>query len=74
MLVALSLLQIAAISADPPSPPREKVLETTPVVPIEGRRRPGQQRDLPDRITQENPGAVRPPPPEAFGFASLTLI
>jgi hypothetical protein len=33
---------------------------------IEGRRRPGAERDLPERITQENPGAVRPPPPEAF--------
>jgi hypothetical protein len=33
---------------------------------IEGRKRPGHQRALPDRITQDNEGAVRPPPPEAF--------
>ncbi|MCF8706883.1 hypothetical protein [Rhizorhapis sp. SPR117] len=33
---------------------------------IEGRTRPGYQRPLPDRITQDNEGAVRPPPPEAF--------
>ncbi|MFC4294745.1 hypothetical protein ACFO0A_06685 [Novosphingobium tardum] len=33
---------------------------------IEGRRRPGFQKDLPDRIEQMNTGAVRPPPPEAF--------
>lgn len=33
---------------------------------IEGRKRPGQQRELPDRVTQDNVAAVRPPPPEAF--------
>lgn len=33
---------------------------------IDGRRRPGTSKRLPDRITQENAGAVRPPPPEAF--------
>ena len=33
---------------------------------IEGRRRPGYERPLPERITQDNPGAVNAPPPEAF--------
>jgi hypothetical protein len=33
---------------------------------IDGRRRPGYQNDLPDQVTQDNPGAVRAPPPEAF--------
>lgn len=33
---------------------------------IEGRKRPGHQRTLPERVTQDNEGAVRPPPPEAF--------
>jgi hypothetical protein len=33
---------------------------------IEGRKRPGYQPRLPDKVTQENIGAVRPPPPEAF--------
>jgi hypothetical protein len=34
---------------------------------IDGRRRPGgTQRELPDPVTQDNPGAVRAPPPEAF--------
>jgi hypothetical protein len=34
---------------------------------IDDRRRPGvPQRTLPDRVTQDNPGAVRAPPPEAF--------
>lgn len=34
---------------------------------IDGRRRPGvTQRALPEKVAQENPGAVRAPPPEAF--------
>ncbi|MDE8651658.1 hypothetical protein [Novosphingobium album (ex Liu et al. 2023)] len=33
---------------------------------IQGRRRPGYDPRLPGRITQDNPGAVRAPPPEAF--------
>jgi hypothetical protein len=33
---------------------------------IEGRRRPGFQKELPERIEQVNTGAVRAPPPEAF--------
>ncbi len=33
---------------------------------INGRRRPGYQPPLPDKVTQSNPGAVRAPPPEAF--------
>jgi len=33
---------------------------------LEGRRRPGAERILPERVRQENAGAVRAPPPEAF--------
>ena len=33
---------------------------------IDGRRRPGDEKTLPDPVTQTNIGAVRPPPPEAF--------
>ncbi len=33
---------------------------------IEDRRRPGFRNTLPDRLTQDNAGAVRAPPPEAF--------
>ncbi|MCJ8155886.1 hypothetical protein [Sphingomonas sp. LaA6.9] len=40
---------------------------------IEGRKRPGQQRQLPDKVSQENPGAVRPPPPEAFPADSFPV-
>ncbi len=33
---------------------------------IDGRRRPGYVTELPAPVTQNNPGAVRAPPPEAF--------
>lgn len=33
---------------------------------LDGRRRPGRIETLPEAVTQENPGAVRAPPPEAF--------
>lgn len=33
---------------------------------LDGRRRPGIQKKLPDRIIQNNPGAISAPPPEAF--------
>jgi len=33
---------------------------------IDGRRRPGVPKILPGRVTQNNPGAVSAPPPEAF--------
>ena len=33
---------------------------------LDGRRRPGDEKTLPDPVVQTNIGAVRPPPPEAF--------
>lgn len=33
---------------------------------LPGRRRPGAQIALPDKVTQDNPGGLRAPPPEAF--------
>jgi hypothetical protein len=76
---ALLLTAVVADGVAPPAPiatqPAEaQSPEATPAGPeieaddalIEGRRRPGTQRDLPDRIMQDNVGAVRPPPPEAF--------
>jgi hypothetical protein len=49
-----------------PQPPWEA--EPPPVDPevIEGRRRPDYTDPLPDPVTQDNPGAVRAPPPQAF--------
>ncbi len=65
----ISLLSSAGIGvADlpqeaPPAPPRPPEQSESE----EGRRRPGvPQHDLPDPVTQENPGAIRSPPPEAF--------
>lgn len=77
-LMALMLAGQAQPEAAPPPPP-EPMPEAAaqPVDPatlqepdtglIDGRRRPGvTQRVLPDKVTQDNPGAVRAPPPEAF--------
>ncbi len=53
----------------PPPPPVDwqQVIEGDPVTEIiEGRRRPGYRPDLPDVLTQDNVGALRPPPPQAF--------
>jgi len=53
----------------PPPPPvdwREMVSDDLITQIIDGRRRPGYRPDLPDRLTQDNVGALRPPPPEAF--------
>jgi hypothetical protein len=64
----LLLASMADQSAPAPpaqaEPPRKE--EASPVETIEGRRRPGYEKPLPDPITQNNIGAVRPPPPEAF--------
>ena len=56
---------------EPPVPPPEPppAAEAPPPVDnesIEDRRRPGYTDPLPDAVTQDNPGAVRAPPPEAF--------
>ena len=40
---------------------------------LEGRRRPGFEASLPERVTQDNPGAVRAPPPEAFPVDQIPI-
>jgi hypothetical protein len=53
----------------PPPPPDdwEKLIgQDAPEALLEGRRKPGYQAPLPEQVTQDNPGALRPPPPEAF--------
>ncbi len=53
----------------PPPPPVDwqEVIKDDPVTQIiEGRRRPGYRPDLPDALSQDNVGALRPPPPQAF--------
>ncbi len=47
----------------------EQTLPPPPGIPTQEeieRRRPGYNAPLPDPIVQDNPGAVRAPPPEAF--------
>ncbi|MGX7951568.1 hypothetical protein ACWPM1_03285 [Tsuneonella sp. HG249] len=57
----------AAPQADEPAPADEEA-GPPPVdnQSIDGRRRPGYDSPLPEAVTQDNPGAVRAPPPEAF--------
>jgi hypothetical protein len=64
--------QLVPAPAAAPVDPRG--LEPEPAVPdtlgeslLPGRKRPGMgQAPLPDKVVQDNPGAVRAPPPEAF--------
>lgn len=77
MLIEQPWLQQAepAIPQDVP-PPSQVTVETAatiehdperdPAETIDGRKRPGFEKALPDPITQNNPGAVRAPRPEAF--------
>jgi hypothetical protein len=69
--VAVTAQGAAQPSLPMPDPAPEQVPEnqpgTEPGEILDGRRRPGvPQRDLPDAVNQDNPGAVRAPPPEAF--------
>ena len=53
----------------PPPPPvgwQQMIKDDLVTDIIEGRRRPGYRPDLPDALTQDNVGALRPPPPQAF--------
>jgi hypothetical protein len=40
---------------------------------LDGRKRPGQQRAYPPGVVQTNPGAVEPPPPDAFPTAQIPV-
>jgi hypothetical protein len=64
-LVSLAALA-AAQAADPAPPPAPAPEVTADEALIDGRRRPGVPDTLPEKITQDNKGAVRAPPPEAF--------
>jgi hypothetical protein len=57
--------QVEQVEAETPADDEAEVPEVDTGV-IEGRRRPGYETELPDRAVQDNPGAVRAPPPEAF--------
>ncbi len=66
-LLPLFLAQQGAPVAPAPPDPDEQAAppEVDPQI-LDGRRRPGYEGPLPDAVTQDNPGAVRAPPPEAF--------
>lgn len=59
-----------AIPKDPPPADVATSVDGEPAPTIddilEGRRIPGRVKDLPPPVVQDNPGAVRAPPPEAF--------
>jgi hypothetical protein len=70
------MMQAAPPPADaPPPPPADWDEAVPPVDPeiIEGRTRPGYTAPLPERIEQENEGAIRAPPPEAFPKDQLPI-
>jgi hypothetical protein len=66
LLLPLLMAQTTPEAAPPPPDPEDvSPPEVDPGV-LPGRRRPGRESELPDRVDQTNPGAVRAPPPEAF--------
>ncbi len=81
MLWSASLLALAtgqaaepAPAPPPPVPMEAPDLEAPDSGLIDGRRRPGvEQRELPDPVTQDNPGAVRAPAPEAFPTSQFPI-
>ncbi|MCT2401537.1 alginate export family protein [Novosphingobium mangrovi (ex Huang et al. 2023)] len=54
-------------------PGTETAPDDVDVESIEGRRRPGFNAPLPERATQDNMGAVRAPPPEAFPTDQISI-
>jgi len=70
--LALSLQAQPAVAEPPQAGEQAKAPDQDnappPVDPgvIEGRRRPGYVPPLPEPVTQDNPGAIRAPPPSAF--------
>ncbi|MDP9055758.1 MAG: hypothetical protein M3N34_00270 [Pseudomonadota bacterium] len=69
-------LPAPAPAAAPASAPAVSDDPTTPDVDngvLSGRRKPGYNPDLPDAVTQTNPGAVHAPPPQAFPTDQIPL-
>lgn len=70
LLAPMLALAAPAAAAEPPAAPPTEAPAAEPTTAdgalLEGRRRPGYQKSLPDKIEQDNPGAVNAPPPEAF--------
>ena len=68
--------KIADEEPTPPPPPEGWQDQLPPDLVtqiLDGRRRPGYRPDLPDRVTQDNIGALRPPPPSAFPYMKTSF-
>ena len=70
----------AQAEAAPPAPvleeaaPEPAIADPLDDAIIDGRRRPGPvQREYEPALVQDNPGAIRPPPPEAFPEGDVAL-
>jgi hypothetical protein len=80
---AAMFVQAAPPPDAPPAPPQPETLappadweeDTPPVDPaiIDGRERPGYTAPLPEQIEQNNEGAIRAPPPQAFPTDQLPV-
>lgn len=82
LLTGLAATPQAGASEPPPSTPTEQQApaesweqDIPPVDPgiIEGRERPGYTAPLPEAVVQDNKGAIRAPPPQAFPRDQLPL-
>ena len=68
IIAAEQAARMGALEPDPDAPAPDVDRES-----LDGRRRPGYVPPLPDAVTQDNPGAVRAPPPEAFPTETIPL-
>lgn len=71
LLIAPALVLSAPVAQADPAPAPEGAspapgIATPDDVLLDGRRRPGFEKKLPDKVEQDNPGAVNAPEPEAF--------
>ena len=64
LILALAAFAAPALAQDEPPEETAPAIDNSAV--LEGRERPGRRPQLPDPVTQDNPGAVSAPPPEAF--------
>jgi hypothetical protein len=75
--MAVGWLLPLALQAAAPEPPPPETEEPAPAPVdseiLEGRRRPGYTAALPEAVTQDNPGAVRAPPPQAFPTGEVPI-
>ncbi len=70
---AQAAIVAAEQAAQTPAPDPDATAPDVDRESLDGRRRPGYNPPLPDAVTQDNPGAVRAPPPEAFPTETVPL-